>query len=246
MLWFGMVLAMGGFQMQMIARGILVYDMTGDAFITSIVGMGFAPSLLIVSLYGGVLGDRVERRLIIQLSQVANGILAGVVAFLIITGTIAWGHLLAVSVFQGAMFAVQMPARQAVIPSLVGKNQLANAFALNAMIESDQVGVMKDAPQAVPTPSHSGRGQTFMRCPTCQIALWSHYAGAGKKISFIRVGTLDNPDCAPPDIHIYIASKQHWVIIPEGVPAYEGYYDWKKEWPEDAQARRAAMRENSR
>ena len=120
------------------------------------------------------------------------------------------------------------------------------AFALNAMIESDQVGVMKDAPQAVPTPSHSGRGQTFMRCPTCQIALWSHYAGAGKKISFISVGTLDNPDCAPPDIHIYIASKQHWVIIPEGVPAYEGYYDWKKEWPEDAQARRAAMRENSR
>ena len=48
MLWFGMVLAMGGFQMQMIARGILVYDMTGDALITSIVGMGFAPSLLIV------------------------------------------------------------------------------------------------------------------------------------------------------------------------------------------------------
>jgi MFS family permease len=136
MLWFGMVLAMGGFQMQMVARGILVYDMTNDPFITGIVGMGFAPSLLVVSLYGGVLGDRVERRLLIQLSQAANGVAAGIVAFLIISNSLAWGHLFAVSLAQGAMFALQMPARQAAIPSLVGKDQFANAFALNAMAMS--------------------------------------------------------------------------------------------------------------
>lgn len=136
MLWFGMVLSMGGFQMQMVARGILVYEMTNDPFITGIVGMGFAPSLLIVSLYGGVLGDRVERRLLIQGSQAANGVLAGIVAILIFSGMLAWGHLFAVSVAQGAMFALQMPARQAAIPSLVGKDQLPNAFALNAMAMS--------------------------------------------------------------------------------------------------------------
>ncbi|MDP6668154.1 MAG: MFS transporter [Dehalococcoidia bacterium] len=136
MLWFGMVLAMGGFQMQMVAGGILVYNMTDDPFITGIVGMGFAPSLLVVSLYGGVLGDRVERRLLIQVSQAVNGILAGVVAVLLISGTLAWGHLFAVSVAQGAMFALQMPARQAAIPSLVRKDQFANAFALNAMAMS--------------------------------------------------------------------------------------------------------------
>jgi len=136
MIWFGMVLAMGGFQMQMVARGILVYNMTDDPLITGIVGMGFAPSLLIVSLYGGVLADRIERRSLIQFSQAANGVLAGVVAVLIFTGTLAWGHLLAVSVSQGAMFALQMPARQAAIPSLVSKNELPNAFALNAMAMS--------------------------------------------------------------------------------------------------------------
>ena len=136
MIWFGMVLAMGGFQMQMVARGILVYNMTDDPLITGIVGMGFAPSLLIVSLYGGVLADRIERRSLIQFSQAANGVLAGVVAVLIFTGTLAWGHLLTVSVLQGAMFALQMPARQAAIPSLVSKNQLPNAFALNAMAMS--------------------------------------------------------------------------------------------------------------
>ncbi|MDA1279790.1 MAG: MFS transporter [Chloroflexi bacterium] len=136
MIWFGMVLSMGGFQMQMVVRGILVYEMTGDPFITGIVGMGFAPSLLIVSLYGGVLGDRMERRMLIQISQTVNGALAGIVAILMFTGTLAWGHLFAVSIAQGAMFALQMPARQAAIPSLVGKDQLPNAFALNAMAMS--------------------------------------------------------------------------------------------------------------
>jgi MFS family permease len=136
MLWLGMVFAMGGFQMQMVARGILVYQMTDDALITGLVGLGFAPSLLIVSLYGGVLGDRMERRLLIQLSQAGNGLLAGAVAVLMFTGNLAWGHLLTVSVLQGAMFALQMPARQAAIPSLVGKDQLPNAFALNAMAMS--------------------------------------------------------------------------------------------------------------
>ncbi len=122
--------------MQMVARGILVYDMTNDPLITGIVGMGFAPSLLVVSLYGGVLGDRVERRMLIQISQAANGVLAGIVAILLFSGSLVWGHLFAISVAQGAMFALQMPARQAAVPSLVGKNQLPNAFALNAMAMS--------------------------------------------------------------------------------------------------------------
>ena len=69
LLWLGMVFSMGGFQMQMVVRGIYVYDLTDDRIITSVVALGFAPSLLVVSLYGGVLGDRMERRLLIQLSQ---------------------------------------------------------------------------------------------------------------------------------------------------------------------------------
>ncbi|MBT4125530.1 MAG: MFS transporter [Chloroflexi bacterium] len=136
MLWFGMVLSMGGFQMQMLVRTVLVYDLSDDRLITGLVTLGFAPSLLLVSLYGGVLSDRMERRLLIQVAQTVNGLLAGGVALLIITDNLAWGHLFAVSVIQGAMFALQMPARQAAIPSMVGKENLANAFALNAMAMS--------------------------------------------------------------------------------------------------------------
>ena len=113
MLWLGMMLSMGGFQMQMIARGILVYDITSDARTTAIVSMGFAPSLLVVSLFGGVLGDRMERRTIIQFAQLVNALSAGIVAALIIAGVIEWWHLFVISIVQGAMFAIQMPARQA-------------------------------------------------------------------------------------------------------------------------------------
>ena len=75
-LWFGMVFSMGGIQMQILARGILVYDLTNNYFITGLVGMGFAPSLLIISLFGGVLGDLIDRKLIIQLSQFFNAIIS--------------------------------------------------------------------------------------------------------------------------------------------------------------------------
>src|SRR5207247_9435848 len=64
------------------------------------------------------------------------------------------------------------------------------SFALNAVIEADRVIVLKGEPEAVKTPSNSGKGQKITRCPTCRIALWSNYAGAGDAVRFVRVGTL--------------------------------------------------------
>lgn len=106
------------------------------------------------------------------------------------------------------------------------------AFALNAMIETDAVSLISGQPERVDTPSNSGKGQTIVRCPNCHIAVWSHYAGAGELLSFIRVGTLDNPDRFPPDIHIFTASKQPWVILPPDKPAFEVYYNRKEQLSE--------------
>jgi len=94
----------------------------------------------------------------------------------------------------------------------------------------------------VNTPSNSGKGQLIARCAHCRIALWSHYAGAGPAIAFVRVGTLDEPDHLPPDIHIFTASKQPWVVIPPGHTAVTEYYDPKVHWPPDSLARRQAVR----
>ncbi|MGA9575156.1 MAG: GFA family protein [Lysobacterales bacterium] len=104
------------------------------------------------------------------------------------------------------------------------QRETGTAFALNALIESDAVSLLSGRPARVLTPSNSGKGQTIVRCPKCFIALWSHYAGAGDELSFVRVGTLDNPDALPPDVHIFTASKQPWVILPADKPAYDLYY----------------------
>jgi len=115
------------------------------------------------------------------------------------------------------------------------------SFALNAMIEADRVVLVTGAPETVNTPSNSGRGQEIVRCPKCRIAVWSHYAGSGKAICFVRVGTLDEPDRLPPDIHIYTGSKQPWVVLPPDVPAVEEYYDRNEYWSADSLARRRAV-----
>jgi len=116
------------------------------------------------------------------------------------------------------------------------------SFALNAMIEAERVELLAGRPEVVDTPSLSGKGQKIWRCPTCRIAVWSNYGGAGDAIRFVRVGTLDNPDALPPDIHIFTASKQPWVVLPPGTPAVPEFYKAAEFWPADSLARRAALR----
>jgi hypothetical protein len=116
-----------------------------------------------------------------------------------------------------------------------------SAFALNAMIESDRVTPLAGQPEIVDTPSESGLGQRIARCLRCRIALWSHYAGAGPAVAFVRVGTLDNPDALPPDIHIFTRSKQPWVLLPPGTPAVPEYYDREDLWPAESLRRREAL-----
>ncbi|HSF96295.1 MAG TPA: GFA family protein [Thermohalobaculum sp.] len=116
------------------------------------------------------------------------------------------------------------------------------AFALNAMVEADRVDLLSGTPQGVTVPTASGRGQKIARCPACQVAVWSNYAGAGDGVHFVRVGTLDDPDALPPDIHIYTASKQPWVIIPEGARAVPEYYRAAEFWPAESLVRFKAAR----
>ena len=111
------------------------------------------------------------------------------------------------------------------------------SFALNALVESDRVRAVAGRPEPTPTPTNSGKGQDIWRCPDCRVALWSHYAGFGDKVSFVRVGTLDRADRIVPDIHIFTESKQPWVIIPEEHASVERYYDLKQYWPDSSRAR---------
>lgn len=115
------------------------------------------------------------------------------------------------------------------------------SFALNAMIEADRIAEQGHAPEMVHTPSQSGRGQLVARCPKCKVAVWSNYPDAGPLVKFVRVGTLDYPDLLPPDIHIFTASKQPWVVLPDGTPAVPEYYEIEQYWSAESLARRQAL-----
>jgi hypothetical protein len=120
------------------------------------------------------------------------------------------------------------------------------SFALNALIESERLCVLEGQPEPVATPSHSGKGQTIWRCPACRIALWSHYAGFGPAVSFVRVGTLDQAERIAPDIHVFTESKQPWVVIPEGHAAVREFYRLKDYWPDASRARLRRVLEQQR
>ena len=117
------------------------------------------------------------------------------------------------------------------------------AFAINALIEADRVEILSGAPEPVPVIGTSGKPQSIFRCPRCRVALWSHYPGGGTKLSFIRVGTLDEPSRLTPDIHIYTSTKVPWLALPPDVPAVAEYYSAREVWSEESLERSRRLRE---
>jgi len=123
---------MAGVQSQQLVRSYLVYDMTDSAFLLGVVNAASALPMLFLSLFGGALADRLDRKRLIQAGQGAIMVIAVAVAVLVYTGTVQWWHILIASALQGAMFSFVAPARQSIIPELVGKDRLGNAVAMTA------------------------------------------------------------------------------------------------------------------
>jgi hypothetical protein len=126
------------------------------------------------------------------------------------------------------------------------QRETGTAFALNALYEADRITHLAAEPEIVVTPSQSGKGQRIARCPSCRVAIWSNYAGAGPAVRFVRVGTIDEPDRLPPDIHIFTSSKQPWFALPPGAKAVPEFYDLKSTWSPESLERRRALREKAK
>jgi MFS family permease len=134
LLWAGQIVSTMGTFLQTVAEYWLLYNMTGSTFLLGVIGfIGLLP-VIPISLLGGILIDRVPRRKLIMVTQF--GLLAQAVIFglLVITGQIRVWHIIVLDFMMGALFAIDMPARQAFLVELVDKNDLANAIALNAII----------------------------------------------------------------------------------------------------------------
>ena len=118
--------------MLLLAHSYLVYDLESSAAILGLVTAAFFMPVLVLALYGGAIADRLERKRIIQAGQAVVALVAFFLAVSDTRGSVTWVHLLVGSIVVGAAFSFVGPARQAIIPQLVGRQQLNNAMAINA------------------------------------------------------------------------------------------------------------------
>jgi hypothetical protein len=126
------------------------------------------------------------------------------------------------------------------------QRETGTAFALNALYEADRVTHLAGEPDIVLTPSLSGKGQRIARCPSCRVGIWSNYPQAGPIVRFVRVGSLDEPDRIPPDIHIFTSSKQPWLTLPPDAKMVAEFYDLESTWSHQSLERRRLMREKAK
>jgi hypothetical protein len=126
------------------------------------------------------------------------------------------------------------------------QRETGTVHALNALYEADRVAPIAGEPEIVATPSASGRGQRIARCPACRVAVWSNYPQAGPAVRFVRVGTMDDPDACPPDIHIYTSTKQPWVTLPPNAKAVPEFYDLPTTWSAESLERLRIMKAKAR
>ncbi|MGH2583499.1 MAG: MFS transporter [Dehalococcoidia bacterium] len=131
LLWLGTLGSFTAMQMQQVARGYLAFELSGSAAVLGVVGLSFGLPQLIFSLFGGVLADRVKKRNLLLVTQVATGLVALATAILVGTGLITIWQLIVLGVAQGTIFSFNMPTRQAFLAELVGPQEMMNAVALN-------------------------------------------------------------------------------------------------------------------
>lgn len=130
-LWLGTAASFMSMQMQEVARGWLVYDMTGSPLALGLVVGAWGLPMVALSTVGGVVVDRVSKRRVILLTQAGQVLITLAQAVLIVLGLIQVWHLVLAGFLQGALFPFNIPARQALISDVVGEDRLMNAIVLN-------------------------------------------------------------------------------------------------------------------
>ena len=104
------------------------------------------------------------------------------------------------------------------------QRQTGSTSVVNAFYEQERIAVLAGTLSEHVVPAGSGAPHQIHRCADCGTALFSYYPTLGDLGAGVRVGTLDDPGAAPPDAAVFVGSRMPWVTLPEGLPAFEGYY----------------------
>ncbi|HXM68792.1 MAG TPA: MFS transporter, partial [Candidatus Acidoferrum sp.] len=133
LMWFGACTSSIGTWMQIVAQGWLIYRLSHSAFLLALDQFLGGIPIFLFSLIGGVVADRMERRKILLTSQYVQMATAGILTLLVATNHVHVWHILCLSFISGFAQAFGGPAYQALIPTLVEKEDMPNAIALNSI-----------------------------------------------------------------------------------------------------------------
>ena len=132
--YIALVVAGIGAQIQATANIWQIYELTHSPLHLGLTGLARGVPVIILSLMGGIIADRVDRRRFIMLTQAAVGAVSLVLAALTVSGNIEVWHIYAATVVGAALSALGNPARAAMIPNLVPRQHLLNALALQSTV----------------------------------------------------------------------------------------------------------------
>lgn len=135
-LWLSSASSFTGMQMQMVARGLLAWELTRSFGAVGVVSLSFGLPMLVFSLFGGVAADRFDKRNLVLATQAATGTLSLATAFLVATDVITIEMLFAVGLLQGTFLAFGMPARVPLMAAVVGPERMMSAVALNGAAQN--------------------------------------------------------------------------------------------------------------
>ncbi len=135
LLWVGMTLSSIGAWVQIIAQSLLVLQLTNNSGVAlGLISFTQATPFLVFSLVGGGIADRVDKRKLLLYTQSLQIVYAFLLGALTVTGLVQFWHILVIAFLLGVTLSVDQPARFALIPSLVPREDLFNAISLQSIV----------------------------------------------------------------------------------------------------------------
>ena len=132
LLWLANLIAAFAMQMQMVARGWLIYDITSSPLALTWVVLSFMLPSFVFSLWGGVVADRMRKKPIMIGAQLLNAAATVLLAVIVYRGDVTFWHFIYFGLFNGTVLSFSMPARASVVPEIVPKETVVNAMALQS------------------------------------------------------------------------------------------------------------------
>ena len=133
--WLGSLASVGSVQLIIVGQGwLIVNELGGSPIDLGYLGAASALPTIAVNIFGGVVADRVNRRLLLIMTSVLTVTLLAVLALLTVTEVVRIWHVIAISAVLGLVFGVEWPARNAFFPALIGRAHIMSAVALNSIL----------------------------------------------------------------------------------------------------------------